>query len=247
VTEIICIVGRGRMGTALAAAWSAAGEHVVGPLGREEPLPGDPALVVLAVPDAAIADAARRVPAGPLVAHCAASVPLSALGDREAFSMHPLLAVTGSGTDFTGAGCAIAGTSPRAAAAGMRLARVLAMHVVEVREEDRALYHAAASLASNYLVTLEGEAERLMMHVGIDRAMLLPLVRAAVEGWGARGAAAALTGPIVRGDAETVRRQRDAVGVHAPDLLPMWDALAERTRVLAGVARAGAVGGTGPR
>lgn len=233
MTEIICIIGRGRVGTALAAAWTAAGMRVVGPLGRGEQFPADATIAVLAVPDEAIPAAARGVPAGVLVAHCAASVPLAALGEREGFSMHPLLAVTGADTSFTGAGCAVAGTTPGAAAVGQRLARALGMRVVEVREEDRPLYHAAASLASNYLVTLEGEAERLMSQVGLDRAMLLPLVRAAVEAWGERGAAAALTGPIARGDEETVRRQRAAVGERAPDLLPMWDALADRTRALA--------------
>lgn len=238
MAEIISIIGRGRMGTALAAAWAAAGEHVAGPLGRGDPIPGDADVVVLAVPDAAIAEAARGVPAGALVAHCAASVPLAALGEREAFSMHPLLPVTGPGTDFNGGGCAVAGTTARAFAVGQRLARALGMRVVEVREADRALYHAAASLASNYLVTLEGEAERLMALAGVDRSMLLPLVRTAVEAWGARGAAAALTGPIVRGDEETVRRQRDAVGERASDLLPLWDALAERTRALAAASRA---------
>lgn len=244
MSHIIAIVGRGRVGTALTAALAAAGEHVVGPLGKGEPLPPDADIVILAVPDAAIASAARDVPAGPLVAHCSASAPLALLGAREAFVMHPLLAVTGLDTVFTGAGCAVSGTSPAAIAAGEHLARALGMQVAEVREEDRALYHAAASLASNFLVTLEGEAERLMVAVGIDRAMLAPLVRGAAEAWVRRGAAAALTGPVVRGDDATVQRQREAIAARAPELLPVWDALTERTRVLAAAARAAAEGAT---
>lgn len=235
---IVGIIGRGRVGTALAVALADAGERVIGPLGRNDPLPGDVGVYVLAVPDAALEHAARRVPAGPLVAHCSASAPLGLLGDREAFVLHPLLAVSGIGTSFAGAGCVVVGNSRRAAAEGERLAKVLRMNVVEVRDEDRALYHAAASLAANYLVTLEGEVERLMASVGVDRSMVAPLARGALEAWAARGAAAALTGPIVRGDEETVRRQRAAVASRAPELLPMWDALAARTRVLAAGAAA---------
>jgi predicted short-subunit dehydrogenase-like oxidoreductase (DUF2520 family) len=244
VAETIGIVGRGRVGTALAAALAAAGERVVGPVGRGEPLPHDAGVVILAVPDAAIADAARQVQPGPLVAHCSASAPLALLGEREAFSLHPLLVVIGAGTSFAGAGCAIAANSPRALTEAERLAGMLGMRKAVVRDEDRALYHAAASLAANFLVTLEGEAERLMALAGVDRAMLAPLARAALEAWVARGAGAALTGPIVRGDEATVRRQRDAIAARAPELLPMWDALADRTRTLAAGVHAG--GGAAP-
>ena len=235
---IIGIIGRGRLGAALASALSEAGEHVVGPLGRNDPLPRDLDVALLAVPDAAIAEAAGRGPAGPLVAHCSASAPLSLLGEREAFTLHPLLAVTGIDSRFTGAGAVVGGNSRRAVAAGERIARVLGMNVTEVRDEDRALYHAAASLAANFLVTLEGEAERLMASLGVERAMVAPLVRAALDAWVARGAAAALTGPIVRGDEATVDRQRAALVARAPELLPVWDALAARTRVLAAAANA---------
>ena len=85
------------------------------------------------------------------------------------------------------------------------------MRATRVAGEDRAAYHAAASIASNFLVTLEGAAERLAATAGVDRALLAPLVRAAVENWAARGAEDALTGPIARGDEETVARQRAAV------------------------------------
>lgn len=76
-------------------------------------------------------------------------------------------------------------------------------------------------------------AERLAEHVGLDRAALEPLVRATVDQWAAMGARAALTGPIARGDDETVARQREAVARAAPELVPLWDALAEATRSLA--------------
>jgi predicted short-subunit dehydrogenase-like oxidoreductase (DUF2520 family) len=102
---------------------------------------------------------------------------------------------------------------------------------------DRALYHAAASAAANFLVTLEGMAERLAGQVGLERSALAPLVRASVDNWLERGAAAALTGPIARGDEETAARQRAAVASSAPDLVPLWDALAAGTRELAAASR----------
>ncbi len=87
-------------------------------------------------------------------------------------------------------------------------------------------------------MTLEGAAERLAATAGVDRAALVPLVRAAVENWAQRGAAAALTGPIARGDEATVARQRAAVAERAPDLLELFDALAGATRRLAAEAAA---------
>jgi predicted short-subunit dehydrogenase-like oxidoreductase (DUF2520 family) len=104
---------------------------------------------------------------------------------------------------------------------------------VYVAAEDRAAYHAAASIASNFLLTLEAAAERLAATAGLDRALLVPLVRATVENWSAQGAQDALTGPIARGDELTLARQRAAVAARAPDLLALFDALADATRDLA--------------
>ncbi len=126
------------------------------------------------------------------------------------------------------------GSTPRALAFSEELARTLGLRPVQVAPEDRALYHAAASMASNFLVTLEAAAERLAARTGIERALLAPLVRASVENWAAVGAERALTGPVVRGDEDTVRRQRDAVAERAPDVLELFDALVQATRVLAG-------------
>jgi predicted short-subunit dehydrogenase-like oxidoreductase (DUF2520 family) len=106
------------------------------------------------------------------------------------------------------------------------------MRAIRVAEADRTAYHAAAAIASNFLVTLEGAAERLAATAGVERALLAPLVRAAVEDWVARGAAGALTGPVVRGDEETVARQRAAIAERTPDLLPLFDVLVAATRAL---------------
>jgi predicted short-subunit dehydrogenase-like oxidoreductase (DUF2520 family) len=189
-------------------------------------------VVILAVPDGAIANAAARVVAGPLVGHCAGALGLDVLAPHEAFGLHPLMTVTRYGTDFRGSAAAVAGTTPRALAFARRMASELGMHPVEIADRDRAAYHAAASIASNFLVTLEDAAETLLRTTGADRTALVPLARAALENWAALGGRAAITGPIARGDEAGVARQRAAIAERAPDMLEMFDALCERTRAL---------------
>lgn len=224
------------MGNALAAALDQAGTRVLGPLGRGATGEGA-AVVLLCVPDREIARAAQGIARGPVVGHVSASAPLDLLAPHERFALHPLLSVVGEGTSFSGATCAVEGSSERALAIAHGLAARLGMRPRTIRAEDRALYHAAASAASNFLMTLEGMAERLAGEVGIGRAALAPLVRASVDNWVTLGAPAALTGPIARGDEETVARQRAAVMERAPDLLPLWDALVDGTRALASTRR----------
>lgn len=219
------------MGRALV---NASPDRFAGPFGRGFD-GGDFEAVLLAVPDAQIGVAAAALADRPgrLVGHCSGATGLDELGDREAFGLHPLMTVTASGASFAGAGAAIAGMTVRARTFAADLARSLGLHAVEIRDEDRAAYHAAASIASNFLVTLEDAAETLLATTGADRAILVPLVRAALENWATLGGPAALTGPIARGDEATVARQRAAVAERTPELLALFDALAERTRALA--------------
>jgi predicted short-subunit dehydrogenase-like oxidoreductase (DUF2520 family) len=231
----LAIVGDGRLGRALAAALRTSGYAVDGPLRRGADGAGAD-VVLLCVPDAEIARAASRVAAGPLVGHCSGATGLEPLGPREAFSLHPLMTVTQAGASFAGAGAAIAGTGPRALALARQLAEALGMRAVVVADADRPAYHAAASVASNFLVTLEAAAEQLAETAGVDRALLVPLVRATVENWAAGGPERALTGPVARGDDETVEAQRAAVAERAPELLTLFDALVEATRRVAGIA-----------
>ena len=229
----VAIVGRGRLGRALFSAMVGAELRVLGPLGRGED-GGGADIVLLCVPDAAIGEAARAIEPGRLVGHCSGLSTLAPLAPHEAFSMHPLMTVTGDAVvSFAGAGCAIAGSTKRALGVAIALARRLRMRDFEVADGDRDLYHAAASMASNYLVTIEGAAERLGALAGVERDLFVPLVRAAVENWARLGARGALTGPIVRGDVETAARQRAAVAARSPELLDLWDALAMATRQLA--------------
>jgi predicted short-subunit dehydrogenase-like oxidoreductase (DUF2520 family) len=222
----IAIVGPGRLGRALHRALG-----TPPPLGRgADPAGAD--VVLLCVPDAEVPRAAAALTprADVLVGHCSGALPLGGLD----LSVHPLMTVTADGATFAGAGCAVAGRDAGALAVATAIAERLGMRPLHVPDADRAAYHAGASIAANFLVTLEDAAERVFGH---DRALLAPLARAALENWLAQGPAA-LTGPIARGDDATVARQRAAVAERAPDLLAVWDALAHRTAALAaGAAR----------
>jgi predicted short-subunit dehydrogenase-like oxidoreductase (DUF2520 family) len=237
----LTIVGRGRLGNALAHAFAEAGLDVHGPLGRQPHVPSDRP-VLLCVPDGEIANAAAAIaPAaivdGLIVGHCSGATRLDVLFPHEAFSLHPLMTVTPEGAAFAGAGAAVAGTTSRALSVAHSLAGALGMLPVEVAEHHRATYHAAASVASNFLITLQATAERLAATAGLDREHLVPLVRATVENWAQIGAERALTGPVARGDEATVSAQRDAVAAGAPELLPLFEALVTATRELARAAK----------
>ncbi|MFL5883499.1 MAG: DUF2520 domain-containing protein [Thermoleophilaceae bacterium] len=228
------------MGTALAAALRTAGLDVDGPAGRGEVQQGCDA-ILLCVPDAAIAEAAAAVAgAAPMVGHTSGATPLTALEPARAgavFGLHPLQTITGPGTAFAGCGCAVAGSSAAALAAARELAVLLGMRPFELDDSRRAAYHAAASISSNFLVTVEAAAESMAGAAGIEpedaRGLLAPLVRSTVENWAQLGPERALTGPVARGDWKTVEAQRAAVAAERPELLELFDALVARTREVA--------------
>jgi predicted short-subunit dehydrogenase-like oxidoreductase (DUF2520 family) len=240
--NLIAVVGAGRVGAPLAAALREAGLTVEGPLGRGE-APGPSDAVVLCVPDAEIPAAAEKVAGtAPLVGHTSGATPLAALlpAGAEMFGLHPLQTFTpGSGPDsFRGAGAAVAGSTPRALDFAGSLARRLGMTPFEIDDDGRAAYHAAASLASNFLVTLQAAAESIAAGAGLEpseaRALLVPLLRRTVENLAELGPERALTGPIARGDHATVAAQRAAVEEVAPHLLDLFDELVRHTHSLAG-------------
>jgi predicted short-subunit dehydrogenase-like oxidoreductase (DUF2520 family) len=233
------IVGPGRVGTALTRALRDAGVAVEGPLGRGERPTGCDA-ILLCVPDGEIAAAAEVVTAAaPLLGHTSGATRLSALAHAgvATFAIHPLQTVALSGVSFEGAGAAVAGSTPEALAFASGLAERLGMTPFEIDDEGRAAYHAAASVASNFLVTLQAAAETIAAGAGLEpeqaRALLAPLVRQTVENIAELGPDAALTGPVARGDEATVATQRAAVEEVAPELLDLFDELVRRTRDLA--------------
>lgn len=241
----IAVVGRGRVGGSLARALRAAGIEV-SLAGREGPAPATE-VAILCVPDGEIESACEqaiaRAPGIRFVAHTSGATMLSALAlatsrGAAAFSLHPLQTVPDPEADLAGSPAAIAGTSPGAVDLAHRIARACRMVPFDVPEDSRAAYHAAAAIASNFLVTLESSAEELLAAAGVEngRELLTPLVLRSAENWARRGSGA-LTGPIARGDEATVARHLEAIAQSAPALEPMYLALAERTREMAAAGR----------
>lgn len=241
----IAVIGRGRLGGSVASAARAAG-LAVHHAGREDldAACARAAVVLLCVPDAEIATACERVsahvPPVRAVAHPSGASGLDALAAAEragaaTFSLHPLQTIPDPTAPLTGAHAAISGSEPRSLELARALAEALGMVPFELPEDARGAYHAAASIASNFLVALEESATELLAAAGVEdgREILAPLVLRTAANWAERGGEA-LTGPIVRGDEETVARHLRALEGAAPELLPLYEALAERTRQLAG-------------
>jgi predicted short-subunit dehydrogenase-like oxidoreductase (DUF2520 family) len=200
-------------------------------------------VVLLCVPDAAIPEAAAAVAgAATFVGHVSGATGLDALAPAaragaEVFSLHPLQTFAGGPVSLAGAACAVSGSSPEALAVAAGLGRRLSMEPIQVEDSSRAAYHAAASIASNFVVSLLWASERMAATTGMDRARarraLGPLVRQTVDNWIQLGSERALTGPVARGDEASVGLQRSAVAEHYPELAPVFDALVALTRALA--------------
>jgi predicted short-subunit dehydrogenase-like oxidoreductase (DUF2520 family) len=216
------VVGTGRAGGAIAARLRERGLAVTA--GRQA---ADADLVLLAVPDAAIAEVARGVPVGPWVAHVSGATPLAALDPHtRRFSVHPLqtLSRERGPEQLDGAWAAVTAEDDEAAAAGRWLAERLGLRPFPLDDVDKPLYHAGAAIASNFLVTLYRTAARLMEESGAPPEALVPLMERTIEN------GFALTGPIARGDWSTVEAHLRALEARAPDLVPLYRALAEATR-----------------
>ena len=181
-------------------------------------------LLLIATPDSAIADVAVAVEpvATTVVAHMSGSLGLDVLGTHERrAALHPLVSIPNpeTGADrLVGAWFAVAG-DPLV----REIVAALGGHAFDVADEDRASYHAAACIASNHLVALLGQVERVAKQAGLPLDAYLDLVRATVENVAALGPAAALTGPVARGDIATVDRHRRGLD---PSELPAYDAMA---------------------
>ena len=210
---------------------------VTGPLGRGA-APQDADAVLLCVPDAEIAAAAALVPARHRRSgHCSGATGLDVLAGHEAFSLHPLMTVTAepTGAAFAGAGAAVAGTARRC----WTLARGLASRLGMRADRDRPRRSDRLPRRGVDRVQLPGHAGGRRRaagghRAGMERADLLPLVRATVENWARLGPERALTGPVARGDEDTVARQRAGRSPSAsPELLALFDALVDATRALA--------------
>jgi predicted short-subunit dehydrogenase-like oxidoreductase (DUF2520 family) len=211
------VIGRGRVGAAVAARLVERGVSVVDD-GAE--------LVVLCVPDAAIAGAARSIDTGPWIAHVSGATSLAALEPHvRRFSVHPLQTFTRSRgpEQIDGAWGAVTAETGEARDRALQFAHVLGLRSFEIADADRAIYHAGAVMASNYLVTLYRAAARLLAIAGAPPEALVPLMERTI------GNGFELTGPIVRGDLETVEKHLKEIARRAPDLVPVYRALAAAT------------------
>jgi predicted short-subunit dehydrogenase-like oxidoreductase (DUF2520 family) len=171
-------------------------------------------LLVLAVPDAAVAEVAAAVPAGPaVVAHLSGSLGLAPVaGHARRAVLHPLVSLpdpdVGAQRLRSGAWFGLAAEGDPLAA---EVVDQLGGHALTVAEADWATYHAAAVVASNHLVGLLGQVERLAGGIGVPLAAYLDLARGSLDNVAAMGAAAALTGPVRRGDQATIERHLAAL------------------------------------
>ena len=213
----IAVIGRGRVGGAVAARLAERGL-----LADERP-----ELVLLAVPDRAIAAVAQDLPTGPWVAHVSGATPLAALAPHvRRFSVHPLQTFTRArgAEQMDGAWAAVTGETDEARRAADWLAGTLGLRPFPLADDRRVIYHAGASIASNFLVTLYRAASRAAGAAGVPAEALVPLMMRTIEN------GFDLTGPIARGDWATVNAHVDALGRELPDLLPLYQARAEATK-----------------
>jgi predicted short-subunit dehydrogenase-like oxidoreductase (DUF2520 family) len=222
IDSIEVIGAGGRVGSAVSARLGGRGLR----MGEAEP-----ELVLLCVPDRAIAEVARGIPLGPWVAHVSGATPLSALHPHERrFGMHPLQSFTKARgpEQLDGAWAAVTAESPDALAVATWLAETLGLRPFELDDASRSAYHAGAAFASNYLVTLREAARALLEAAGAPPEALDPLIRGVVDG------GFELTGPIARGDWETVERHLEVIRAERPELEGLYLALAEATARVAG-------------
>jgi predicted short-subunit dehydrogenase-like oxidoreductase (DUF2520 family) len=215
------VVGAGRVGTALAARLS---ESLPTRLTGRELEVGAADLVVLCVPDRVVHEVAAAIPVGPWIAHTSGARTLDALDPHaRRFSLHPLQTfVSHRGPEqLDGAWAAVTGESDEALGAAFRLAGLLRLRPFELEDDVRLVYHAAAVMAQSFLVGLHTAAAGLMEEAGAPPEALLPLMRRTMEN------DFELTGPITRGDWETIERHLEVIRERRPELEPMYRALTD--------------------
>jgi predicted short-subunit dehydrogenase-like oxidoreductase (DUF2520 family) len=216
--ESVNVIGAGRVGSAVTARLAERGIE-----SRD-----DADVVLLCVPDSAIADVARGLAPGhgSWVGHTSGASPLEALDPHERrFGLHPLQSFTRArgAEQLDGAHAAITGETEEAREVGFELARLLGLQPFALGEEDRVLYHAGAAIASNYLVTLHEAVVEIFREVGAPPEGLRPLMQGVID------SDFELTGPIARGDWVTVDRHLETIRARTPKLEPLYRVLAEAT------------------
>jgi len=226
--ETACVVGAGRVGKAVAARLR---ERIPTRVAGRDLDCGGAGLVLLCVPDRVIPKVTAAIPPGPWVAHTSGAQRLDALTPHERrFSLHPLQTFTldRGPEQLDGAWAAISGESDEALAAGRELAGLLELRAFELDDENRPLYHAAATFASPFLVTIHDVAAELMEAAGAPPEALEPLMTRTIENGFEH------TGPLVRDDRATVERHAEEIDARSPQFLALYRALAETEAALLG-------------
>ena len=234
---LVRVIGAGRAGRSFAKAIDDLDDFdVLEMRGRGVPIvdaANDVDLVLITTPDGAIGDVASAIePGSAVVAHVAGSLGLDVLAphDRRA-ALHPLMSLPDpelGAERLRGGWFAVAGDP-----IVTQLAESLGGRVFTIDDEDRALYHAAAAVASNHLVALLGHAERIGSAVGVPSEALLGLAVGSAQNAVAVGPAAALTGPVARGDETTLVAHLEAIGQRTPLELATYQAMLAEARRLA--------------
>jgi len=221
VIETIHVIGSGRVGAAVDARLRERGIVVRSDAAE---------LVLLCVPDAAIAGVAASIEPGPWIAHVSGTTPLAALAPHSRrFGLHPLQTFTRARgpEQLDGAWAAVTAGSDEARAVARWLAETLGLQPFDLDDAARTLYHAGAVFASNYLVTLQRAATLLFDAVGAPPAALEPLMARTIEN------DFELTGPISRGDWPTVEAHIAELHERLPQLEHLYETLAGATVALA--------------
>jgi predicted short-subunit dehydrogenase-like oxidoreductase (DUF2520 family) len=258
----IGFIGAGQLATPLAWSLARAGYRIVGAASRSrasaarlaagiaeaqtyddaQRLVYDSDLVVIAVPDDAIAPVARSLmwQGRHSVVHCSGATEVSALAsaaDQGATTggFHPLQSFTSTDAAMqTLPGCTV-GIEAEQPLLGVLtdMAAALGCHPIRLPAGARVLYHASGSFASSFLVGLINDALSLWETFGVHREdafrALLPLTNGTVAALEANGPVRSLAGPIARADIGTVERHIAALRAHAPALLPTYLDLARRS------------------
>ena len=221
--ESVCVVGLGRAGAAIAARLE---ERLpTHSTGRHLTCAGAD-LILLCAPDRTIPEVARAVPTGPWIAHVSGASTLQSLNPHvRRFSLHPLQTFQlGLGPDqLEGAWSTVSGETDEAIEAGFELAEALRVRPFELDDTKRPIYHAGATVAAAFLVTLHELAVQLMTAADSPPEALDPLMRRTMDN-GFRP-----TGPHVRGDDATVERHLEEIRRTHPELEPAYRALSDAT------------------
>ncbi len=236
-SRAIGLIGPGRAGVGLALALAQAGYSVrlhgtltIGDGVTPPPWIGEVDVVILTVKDDAITPLATSLAKARAIGERHVVLHLSGVQGQEALgplvtsraalgSLHPLQTIVEPERTpgrLKGAWAAVEGM-PRAIESGEQIARDLGMRPFRIATKSKAIYHAGAVFASNYLVVVEAIAQRLLRHAGLSDAdawaALRPLVEGTFDNLSRHEPREALTGPVVRGDTATITRHLESLAV----------------------------------